>query len=398
MRIVLLTDDLPPEAIGGSGRVVAEAAAELVRRGHHVTAITGSAHERWPYKSDYDVRTVKKLPPRFAHYHSVFSRRREREIVSHLRDLKPDIIHAHGIAWNIGYRWIPYTRKQKIPSLYTAHGMMHISYGKLAGDEKSVWWVDLKRARWTYNPLRNALIHNRLSSLDALISVSEALRIHLQAFGYPNTTVLHNGIDTDFWVPQEGDAIQRNLGIPADAFVFLLAGRLGWAKGLDCILDIWPSLKGEPHLILAGHVPPDIAGRIPRVHSVSLQDRSGMRSLYAACNVNLVPSLCFDCFPTTSLESMACERIALVTNRGGGKEAIREGETGFVINPRDPESVRQRMQWCIGHPDDVRRMGKRASEHIRSEFSLSHHVDRLLDLYTSLQGESQRKPSGEAGG
>ena len=386
MRIVLLTDDLPPEAIGGSGRVVSETASELAARGHNVTVITGSDFPVWPHPSlGYAVRTVSKIPSRFAHYRSVFSFRRGQEISAHLCDLKPDIVHAHGIAWNIGYRWIPFVKQHNMKVLYTAHGMMHVSYGKLAGDEKHVWWLDLRRARWTYNPFRNFIVKKYLSSLHALVSVSDALRVHLQKFGYPDMTVLHNGIDTDFWKPVDGRMeIRKQFDIPIDAPVFLLAGRLGWAKGLDLILDLWPTLHGQPHLILAGTVPSGIAGRIDRVHLAGPQNREGMRTLYAACDVNLVPSLCFDCFPTTSLESMTSERLALMTNRGGGSEALKEGETGFVIDPRNSYAVRERMQWCIDHPEDVRKIGKAAARHVRQNFTLTGHVDRLLQLYASL--------------
>ena len=78
---------------------------------------------------------------------------------------------------------------------------------------------------------------------------------------------------------------------------------------------------------------------------------------------------------------MACERPVLVTTRGGGREAVLEGKTGFVIDPAHPEQWRRRLEWCIGHPQELENMGRKARLHMQQSFPISMHIDWLLREY-----------------
>lgn len=384
MRILLLNDDLPPEALGGSGKVVSDVSAELAKRGHEVTVLTASrAGSGKRMQNGVDVRTIPVLPPRWAHYRSVFSDARAEEILSVIREVNPDVIHAHGLAWQIGYRWLQKVTNT-IPCFYTAHGMMTIAYGKLTGLERCIPCKDIRRARWTYNPLRNFLIRKSFGGLKKVFCVSDALRVFLAEHGHANLHTLHNGVDTDFWKRTETQKdARRMLQLPPDAVLFLLSGRLGYDKGLDLLLSLWPSVPSQAHLVLAGSIPPGAAVSDPRIHVIPPQNPEGMRTLYTAMDVNLVPSLCFDCFPTTSIESMSCGIPVITGNRGGGREAIMEGDTRFIVDPADDKAVREKILWCLVHRPECQKMGERAREHMIKHFSLKEHVDRLLAAYNS---------------
>lgn len=388
MNIVLVNDDMPPEVIGGSGTIIVEVASKLVKLGHVVTIVTASnlLPNALQVPSGVRIRIIPRLPQRWAHYRSVFSQARALEVSEVIRSCQPDIVHAHALAWQMGYRWIPLI-SSIAPVFYTAHGMMTISYGKLSGLEHGIFLKDLRRARWTLNPLRNIFIRRYLSYCKRIFTVSNALRHQLSRYGHPagSMEVLHNGIDTDVWKPVSTQLIARErLGLPFDRPLFFLAGRLGHDKGLDFLLSLWPRLSQRPLLILAGMVSPSYHLPAESVRVFPKQDADGMRLLYTACDVNLVPSLCFDCFPTTSLEAMSCERPVLVTTRGGGKEAVKDGDVGFVIDPMDPEAWFTKLQWCIQQRDAVREMGVSARQHVIASFSMEKHCSSLLDRYQTV--------------
>lgn len=383
MRLLLLNETLPPEFIGGSGRVVSEAAAELARRGHDITILTTSVRTSWPANDPpgVAVRVLPRLPERWAHYRSVFLAARAQAVLRVIGEVQPDVIHAHAIAWQLGYRWIP-SAASRIPCFYTAHGMMHVSYGKVIGTERWLLLNDLARARWTYNPLRNIFIKRWLHGLRRIVTVSDALRAYLASVhGYRTMQTIHNGIDLTFWRrAHTADEARRLLGLPGNVPLFLLAGRLGHDKGLDLLLTLWPRLRGSPHLALVGRVPPLPRLSVP-LHVFPEQSPERMRLFYEAADVTLVPSLCFDCLPTTSLESMACGTPAMLGNRGGGPEEVVDGVTGWVIDPIDEEGVLGCLQWCIDHREELPGVGERARTFVAEHFSLTLHVDRLLEVY-----------------
>jgi len=78
---------------------------------------------------------------------------------------------------------------------------------------------------------------------------------------------------------------------------------------------------------------------------------------------------------------MACGTPVVMTVRGGGREAIIDSKTGWMVDPRSQEQVRDRMQWCIDHRAEVLAVGSAAREHVGRHFSLEQHVDALLRLY-----------------
>ena len=251
MKILQISEDLPPAILGGSGRIAWEVSLALQASGHEVTILTCAKPGAFPATQN-GVR-ISSIPPRalrWAHYRSVFSKSREREVTRIIDDIRPDLIHAHGIAWQAGYRWIAHAKRLGIPCVYTMHGVMPLSYGKVTGDERALWWMDFKRMRWEMNPLRNPLVKQALRQCDTILCVSDALRTYVERKGYAGCVTLHNGIDLSFWKAAVSRAeARKQLALSPDQPLFLLAGRIGHSKGSTAVDDVLPIDCG---LLVAG--------------------------------------------------------------------------------------------------------------------------------------------------
>ncbi len=378
MKILHLCDGMPPATLGGAGGIMCELATEQARRGHDVHLLTATDGMDGPW-------TAHRIGPkgmRFAHYRSVFSGRRAEEVLSVVRRVSADAIHLHAAAFQIGYRWLPSARALGIPATVTFHDAMHVRYGKVVGDETLPALRELRRFRWSYNPLRHAMIRGFLRSAGALVAVSDALRTYLERYGLGPMQTVRNGIDLEAWSPSPRAEARATLGLPADKTVFLIAGRLGGEKGLATALAALPSgsilaIAGD------GSAPDDPA----RFRAFPRQDAAGMRSLYAACNAVLVPSTYLDPFPTVCLEAMAMARPILATTLGGATEAVVDGATGWAIDPFDIGAWKDRMKWCASHCnvlDDVGRAGRSRAE---SAFSIGRMADDMERVYSSAKGK-----------
>lgn len=383
MNILHMTDALPPAVLGGSGRIVWEISKGLAKRGHDVTVLTCAATGTFPAEKDgIRIVTIDPRPQRWAHYRSVFSMKRAREVMAHIIAIRPDVIHAHLMAGQIGYRWIALARATGIPVIVTCHDVMNVACGRVFPSDHAVWLKDLKRLRWSWNPLRTWMIRTMLMGHCTVLSVSDALRTWMEQFGYANLRTLHNGVDTHFWSPHDQHKARHDLGLPNDAPIFLLAGRLGIDKGIELIAATLPS---DAHLLIAGTVDTHVFANIgDRAHLLGTLDETGMRSAYAACDVSLVPSRCLDCFPTVCLESMACARAVIATSWGGSKESVVDGKTGWIINPLDEHTWRARLEWCTSHRSDLQKMGVGGRTHVEEYFSLQRMLDRLMAEYATL--------------
>lgn len=381
MKILIVSDALHPLQLGGAPRIAWDTAVGLAKRGHTVTVLAAAARDALPKEHDgVHIQTIKPLSQKTAHYRSVFSTKRAREVIKIVEEVQPDLIHAHVIAWQCGYRWIPLARKKNIPVVITCHDVMAIACGRVAPDEDMIWLKDLGRMGLTWNPLRNLMIRKILNAHTKVLCVSDALCNFMEARGFTNLTTLHNGVDLDFWHEEcSQEEARRRLNLPQNIPLFLLAGRLGIDKGSALVNETLPETA---HLIVAGSIDFREIVRIrERMHLFKHQSPEQMRLLYAACDLSLVPSLCLDCFPTVCLEAMACSRPVIASSWGGAKEAVVNGETGWIIDPLKPAMLRERMEWCAAHRHELPAFGRAGRERMEERFSQERYLDEMEKVY-----------------
>jgi glycosyltransferase involved in cell wall biosynthesis len=83
----------------------------------------------------------------------------------------------------------------------------------------------------------------------------------------------------------------------------------------------------------------------------------------------------------TVLEAMACKTPVVVTDVGALPELVKNGETGFVVNPNDVSALREKINFLLNHPDDVVSMGENAHKYFMERFQSVDLVHRVLDAY-----------------
>jgi len=381
MRILHIVDGIPPYALGGTGRIVTEIARGQKKIGHSVAILSAAKPGSLPESLDgVQLLTIKPKSERFAHYRAVFSVSREREVIKYIDAFKPDVIHAHTISRQIGYGWMPKAKKRGIKLIITCHDVSHVAYGKVLGTEKNLWLIEMRRHKWRWNPFRTVLIRYFLQSADKIFAVSDALREYLKKCGLQNVETMHNGIDLGFWKTgiSKAEARQR-LKLPADTFLFLLAGRMGVDKGSTLIAATLPK---NADLVLAGdRFSEEFSPVKDRMHIFYNQTADEMKLQYAAADVVLVPSRCLDCFPTVCLEAMAMERPVIATSWGGARESVLDGTTGWILDPLNKQVWREKMEWCEKNSAELTTFGAVARERMSRHFGLLTMLDKLEVIY-----------------
>lgn len=82
------------------------------------------------------------------------------------------------------------------------------------------------------------------------------------------------------------------------------------------------------------------------------------------------------------MEAMLVGLPCIVTNQGGAKELIEEGENGWLIDPYSDESVLKAIRAASSSPLEVRReMGLKSMEAMKINFSPESHWEQLLFVY-----------------
>ena len=94
-----------------------------------------------------------------------------------------------------------------------------------------------------------------------------------------------------------------------------------------------------------------------------------------------MPSIYVDPFPTVVLEAMAAGKPVVATGFGGAREAVVDGETGYIVNPFDTEVFAEGLERLLRDSGLRREMGWRGRERVRRSFSLEQQVNRMVATY-----------------
>ncbi len=259
-------------------------------------------------------------------------------------------------------------------------------------------WVTRRGAlRWLLQNLDRLLA--RLAT--DLLVVSDSERAFLIATGLipaAKSRVLNHGsiagVDCQRFKPDSSAraALRAELGIPANAPVFLFVGRLKRDKGVLDLARAYAALAREDAACQLLIVGPDEDGLLPEVEQACAACRSRLHVVglsavpedyMRASDVLCLPSY-REGFPVTIIEAAATGVPAIGSRIYGITDAIVEGETGLLFEAGDVQQLAQCMRTLAGDASLRRRMGQKARERALRDFAQAQLTAALLGYYRQL--------------
>ncbi|MGI8687146.1 MAG: glycosyltransferase family 4 protein [Thermomicrobiales bacterium] len=207
--------------------------------------------------------------------------------------------------------------------------------------------------------------------------------------------VIYNGIDIERFSPREADMAWRQRITGGSAPVILWVGRLERWKGTIDALRALALLDCPAHLVIVGDGPEssrlhDAArslGIAHRVHLLGARDHATLSDVYASADIVVGTSFANETFGMALAEASACARPVVATRFGGFPEVVREGKTGLLIPPRDPQALAAALRRLLHDPEQRRAMGEAGRAHVVAHFSWPVVTDHVLRLYGEALGE-----------
>ena len=206
--------------------------------------------------------------------------------------------------------------------------------------------------------------------------------------------VIPLGID---WRPfrrvneEETKTLRERYGTP----LLLFVGRLRYYKGLDFLLQAMVSIP--VNLVIVGTGPEEascraLARRLGISHRVFFAGdvtQQDLPSYYRACDLFVLPaSHRSEAFGLVQLEAMAAGVPVICTElRTGTSFVNRDGQTGLVVPPRDPDALCGAIQQLLSDSERRKQMGRAGTLRVQSEFSKERMCQRTVELYRSLMAE-----------
>ncbi len=146
-------------------------------------------------------------------------------------------------------------------------------------------------------------------------------------------------------------------------FRALFLGRVGPRKGVHYLLQTWQELSlPEAELLLVGinEFPEGWLEQYTKgIRHVPSLPHASLNRYYSSANVLVLPSL-VEGLALVQLEAMACGIPLITTPNAGGSDIVTDGVEGFIIPIRDVEVLKEKLEWCYRHPDELAQMGRAA--------------------------------------
>jgi glycosyltransferase involved in cell wall biosynthesis len=351
----------------GAEKHMALLSAQLLQRGHNVLAVCPPGGWLSDRLRSSGIRTVEMPMHGLRSPGAILRLRRA------AREHGAQLIHAHLTrATYLGYFAGALAR---VPVVSTVHVLTRdFAYRRLP--PRNLWFVAVS------DYLRQALIARGLSP--------------------GRVQTVYNGTDfgaDDRIIPAPSLSVRAELGLPADAELVGLIGRVDSFKGHPLLVraarDIVECCP-RVYFVFVGHAEPGVQQTLWEMASADgVDDRlrfTGVRNdvprLMEAMDVITLPSLTEAC-SMSIIEAMAMRRPVVATRAGGNLELVENERTGLLVE-RTPEALSEAIIRLLQDPSRRAAMGQAGHDRALSLFSAQAMAQNIENLYRRVLEQRAR--------
>lgn len=232
---------------------------------------------------------------------------------------------------------------------------------------------------------------------DGIITNSNTIKQTYAAYGWfpPEfVDVIYNGIV----IPEQVRPVDFAARFPGKTIIYS-AGRLSAQKGFTYLIDaaaILGKARNDLVFVVSGE------GKLEhelktRVSSLGLEKSfifegftQDIFPYLKGCDLFVLASL-FEGMPNVVMEAMAVEKPVVATDVNGARELMREGITGLIVPPADPDALAAAIASIIDDRSKLEQFGKDAKKRVAEEFTIQKMADRLEMLLLKKTAEKQTR-------
>lgn len=295
---------------------------------------------------------------------------------------RPNLLFVESPPLFIGYAALALARRWKCPYVFNVSDLWPESAVRMGVVKPGI-------AVWLASRLERKLYRKSAGVTGQSQEIVDGVR---RAVPDVRTEVITNGVDPARFGRERATPRARALLGDAPGPVFIFAGLLGLAQGIDQILELakqWPEdVPGRFVLVGDGPMRDHLEQRIrdeslSRVRLLPAQPREVVPELLAAADAALI-SLGMPipgAVPSKIYEAMASELPILLVAVGEAARRVETAQSGLTVPPNAPEALREAAV-RLARDENLRRTlgaaGRRAAETIYDRDRIADRLDAFL--------------------
>ena len=281
-----------------------------------------------------------------------------------IKEFKPDILHAN------------YATSYGFLGMLTSFTPFIVS----------VWGTDVFEFP-KKNPFFKYILKRIFNSADKLISTSYIMANEIKKYTQKTISVIPFGIDTEKFKPVEKEksdivkigvikSLERFYGIE----YLIHAVKILLDKG---ITNIRLFIIGKGSLETELKELSKELGLNDYILFTGAKQYSEIENYHNMLDIGVYVSVA-ESFGVSQLESLSCGVPVIASNVGGIPEVVIDGETGFLVPPKNPEKTADAIIKLVLNRNLRDEMGKKGREFVIAKYSWNDCIDKLISEYKSL--------------
>jgi glycosyltransferase involved in cell wall biosynthesis len=289
------------------------------------------------------------------------------------------------------------------PDIVQVNGARTVKYGALISrlNQDSRWALIYRNIgdpkEWVRGTLRE-IFYRRfiIPRVHGIVAVSNGALKVLKEFYKPVVpmVVIPTGFDNSALIPSKTrNKVREGFSTKNDCPVLIFVGSLTPEKRLDRLLrvvqktrmdvpDVTVWMVGDGPLRAQLESESKNLGMESAVRFVGVQQ--DIASILTAADIFVMTSDT-EGIPASVLEAGYCGLPAVATRVGSIQECVRDGETGFLVDPQEEEKFSAIVVRLLRSQEERNKIGIQAKKWITENFAMDQIVQKYLDFYRSVR-------------
>ncbi len=365
MKVAILIQLFPPKWLGGTEIATYNIARELAKKGHeiHIITMTDGRLSRESKGKGFYVHRLAWQKIKFLGIISLWLK-----IVLLLKKINPEIIQVQGLGIALpAFLAKKFFRKPYI--IYCRGSDVYLP--------------------WKFKKTISKMI---LKNADLVISLTNDMAKETKKIYNREIKVIPNGINLERFENLSRDKIRQKLEIK-DEKIILFVGGLKPVKGLQYLIeamDIIKKKEPEAKLILIGEGE-ERKNLEKLVKKLNLKNNvifvgkvpnEKVPEYLVAADIFVLSSIS-EGFPNTILEAMASGLSIVATKVGGLAEIIKDGKNGFLVKPKNPQEIAEKILLLFENDNLKEKISKNNKEEVK-KYSSENIIRKLEKIYVNF--------------